>query len=474
MQRMRMSVFVAAVVLLAAGAQAQTAFTIINGAPLKIHVGADGSFQIYNNAVPGVGQIFPTTSDLADMGMFAYIDGRLHAPNFNAHSGTATNEPLGTYTPWVPVALSASRGDGLASNPYTVTVTVAAPDSDVRLSMTVTYVRGDNFFRLRSQFYSTTNTTHEIDAILGADIFLAGSDSGFFVSVPELNAVGGRTCDPEEGNYNILLIPITPASAFTASQFADVWRQIGDDGELNNTADGAGCVDNGAAVKWTDIMRGGGTSVELASAVSFGAIPSAANFHGFSLNISPNFVTLAPGESAQLTITSTHNPTLDFNSAIRLFADSLPPGVNITFDQTTIAAPGTGSVRATVSVDASIFPQLYSSVGIFGSGGGETHGAFFGLDVLCTPPKILGVNQPQSTTVRRGQRATLRVTPASGGLHTYQWYQGHAPLTGTPIANSNSPELTTPVINEVTQFWVRVTNPCGSVNSLTATVVPTN
>lgn len=474
MQKMRMSVFVAAVVLLAAGAHAQTAFTTINGAPLKINVGADGSFQIYNNAVPGVGQIFPTTSDLADMGMFAYIDGRLHAPNFAAHSGTATTAPLGTFTAWTPVALSESRGDGLPGNPHTVTVTVAAPNSDVRLSMTVTYVRGENFFRLRSQFFSTTNTVHRIDAILGADIFLAGSDNGFFVSVPELNAVGGRTCDPEEGNYNILLIPITPAHSFTASQFADVWRQIGDDGELNNSADGAGCVDNGAAVKWADIMRGGNTSVELASAVSFGAIPSAANFHGFSLNVSPNFVTLAPGESGQLIITSTHNPTLDFNSAIQLFADSLPPGVTITFDQTTIAAPGTGSVRATVSVDNAIFPQLYSNVGIFGSGGGETHGAFFGLDVLCTPPKILGISQPQSTTVRRGQRATLRVTPASGGLYTYQWYQGHAPLTSSPIPNSNSAELTTPVINEVTQFWVRVTNPCGSVNSLTATVVPTN
>jgi len=472
MQRVRMSVFAAALIFVAAGAHAQTSFTTINATPLKINVGADGSFQIYNTAVPGVGQVFPTTTDLADMGIFAYIDGVLHAPDFGAHGTTATSA-LGTFTAWEPVSLSTVFGSGTRADPHVVSVALAAPDSDVRVNLTVTYVRGENFFRLRTHVFSTTNTLHEVDVYLGADIFLAGSDNGFFVSVPQLNAVGGRSCDPEEGSYNILLIPITPANSFTVAQFADVWRQIGE-GTLSNSSEGSACVDNGAAIKWEDIMRGGSTSVELNAAVSFGEVPSAANFHGFTLNASPNFITLAPGESAQVTITSTHNPTLDFNSAIQLFTEGLPPGVIVTFDRSVIAAPGTGSVVATITLDSNVFPQLYSNLAIFGSGGNETHAAFLGLDVLCTPPKILGINQPQSTTVRRGQRATLRVTPSAGGLFTYQWYQGHAPLVSSPIPNSNSAELTTPVINEVTQFWVRVTNPCGSANSLTATVVPTN
>lgn len=473
MQRVRMSVIAAMLVFVAAGVQAQTAFTTINATPLKIHVGSDGSFQIFNTAVPGVGQVFPTSSDLADMGIFAYIDGVLHAPDFSAHGGTATSA-LGTYTPWDSLSLSQRPlGTGTRGDPFVVSVLLAAPDSDVRVNLTTSYVRGENFFRLRTHVYSVTNTPHEVDVYLGADIFLAGSDNGFFVSVPQLNAVGGRSCDPTEGSYNILLIPITAANSFTAAQFADVWRQIGD-GTLNNSSEGSACIDNGAAVKWEDIMRGGSTSIELNAAVSFGEIPSAANFHGFTLTASPSFITLAPGESAQVTITSTHNPTLDFNSAIQLFTQDLPPGVTITFDDPILEAPGTGTAKATITLDNNVFPQLYSNLGIFGTGGNETHGVFLGLDVLCTPPKILGINQPQSTTVRRGQRATLKVTPSAGGLYTYQWYQGHAPLTSSPIANSNSAELTTPVINEVTQFWVRVTNPCGSANSLTATVVPTN
>jgi hypothetical protein len=471
MQRVRMSGIAAMLVFVAAGVHAQS-FTTIHATPLEINVGADGSFQIYNTAVPGVGQVFPTSTDLADMGVFAFIDGELHAPDFASHGTTATTS-LGSYTPWESVSLSPrALGQGIPSDPFVVSALLAAPNSDVRVNLTTSYVRGDNFFRLRTHVYSATNTTHEVDIYLGADIFLAGSDNGFFVSVPALNAVGGRSCDPEEGSYNILLIPITPANSFTASHFGDVWRQIGE-GVLSNSSEGGSCIDNGAAIKWEDVMRSG-TSIELNAAVSFGEIPSAANFHGFTLTASPSFITLAPGESAQVTVASTHNATLDFNAAIRLFTENLPPGVAVTFDKPVIDAPGTGSAQATITLGSDVFPQLYSNLGIFGSGGNETHAAFLGLDVLCTPPKILSIDQPQSTTVRRGQPATLKVTPSAGGLYTYQWYQGHAPLIGSPIANSNSGELTTPPINEVTQFWVRVTNPCGSANSLTATVVPTN
>jgi hypothetical protein len=56
MQKMRMSVLAVALLVVAAGASAQTAFTTINVSPLRINVGADGSFQIFNSAVPGVGQ----------------------------------------------------------------------------------------------------------------------------------------------------------------------------------------------------------------------------------------------------------------------------------------------------------------------------------------------------------------------------------------------------------------------------------
>lgn len=470
MHVIRVASVAAAVMLVAIGAAAQTNVTTIKASPLRINVGADGSFQVFNTTVPGIGQVFPTGTNLADMGVFARIDGTLYAPNFAAHGGTATGG-LGDYTPWEQVTMSPIPvGEGTAESPFLVSVLLAAPGTDVRLNMTVSYVSGNNFFRVRKHVYSNSGTRHNIDLLFGADIYLAGSDNGVFIGVPQLGAVGGRSCNPEDGDYNILLIPITPADSFTTSHYADVWRQIAAN-DLDNNTIGRDCIDNGAAVKWRDIMRES-ASVGVDTAVSFGEVPSASNFHGFMLNVQPDFVVLAPGESTKLTVTSRHNPALEFNAPISFSAPDLPPGMTMTFDPPGVPAPGDGTVTATLTLGSTVFPQVYRTLGILGTGGNETRGAFFGVDVLCSPPFILGISQPRTQTVRRGQRSTLRVQPSGAGLFSYQWYAGHAPMTRTPIASANSAELVTEPITETRQYWVRVTNQCGSVDSITATVIP--
>jgi hypothetical protein len=469
--KLRMPFLVLALLLVSAAAVAQTtgpSFTIINSSPLKIHVGADGSFQVYNNAVPGTGQIFPQASTLADMGVFLHMDGTLYAPNFAAHNGTATSN-LGTFVSWTPAGLSGVAGSGLTSDPYTVTVGLRAPDTDVSALITVTHVRGNNFFRIRSSFF-TPSVNHEANAYIGADIFLAGSDSGVFRLEPTLNAPGGLSCN-EEVPYNILLIPITPASAFTASGFSDVWAQIGRN-ELDNDATETGCVDNGAALEWIDIFETT-QSVELNSAISFGEIPAAANFQGFSLDIDPESVSLFPGQTATFHITTTRNFDTGFDAALTFFAN-LPPGMTATFSPAGVPAPGNGSTTMTLRLDGTVFPQTYRALSVFATGGGETHGISFDVDVLCDPPMILAINSPLSQSVRTGTRATLKVTPQGAGASTYQWYRGFAPLTFSPIAGATNAEFTTDPITSLDQFWVRVTNACGSADSNTATIIPTN
>jgi hypothetical protein len=472
MQRARMFSLAAVLLIAAAGAYAQPTYVTIPSSPLQLNVASDGSMQIFNNAVPGTGQIYPSSSQFGDFGVFARIDGTLYAPNFAAHGTTATTTGLGTYTPWTTNAISAVTGDGSPATPYAVAISLRAPGTDVFVNILVTHVRGNNFFRLRTQF--TAATQHEVDVFVGADIYLAGSDNGIFVSVPELNAVGGRNCDPEEGAYNILLIPITPADRFTTGFYSDVWSQIGA-GDLNSTSTEAGCIDNGAAVQWQNVFADS-TAVELRTAVSFGDVPSAANFHGFFIDVTPDHVTLLPGESVRLTVRTEHNEELGFDAPITLSAPNLPPGMTIVFDDPNIAAPGDGTRTATLTLDGSVFPQFYNSIGIFGSGGNETRGGFFSVDVLCTPPFILGLptSQPASQSVARGSRARLTVKPEGGGAFSYQWYAGHAPLVGNPIPGANSATFETPAVTGMQQYWVRVSNPCGSTNSLTATVTPSN
>ncbi len=85
----------------------------------------------------------------------------------------------------------------------------------------------------------------------------------------------------------------------------------------------------------------------------------------------------------------------------------------------------------------------------------------------CTgPPSI--TTQPGSLTVPAGTGATLSVI-ASGSSLTYQWYIGTSGVTTTPINGATSASVNvTP--SSTTSYWVRVSNPCGSADSATATV----
>jgi Asp/Glu/hydantoin racemase len=84
----------------------------------------------------------------------------------------------------------------------------------------------------------------------------------------------------------------------------------------------------------------------------------------------------------------------------------------------------------------------------------------------CTAPAITA--QPKSVTASPGQISTLAVT-ATGTSLTYQWYTGTSGNTSSPIAGATRSTLH---VNPyyTTSYWVRVSNGCGSVNSVTATV----
>lgn len=82
---------------------------------------------------------------------------------------------------------------------------------------------------------------------------------------------------------------------------------------------------------------------------------------------------------------------------------------------------------------------------------------------VCVLPAI--TVQPAPRTINPGQSTTLTVSALNAA--TYQWYVGTAP-TGTPAGGNSSSLLASPVAT--TNYWVRVSNSCGGVNSATVTV----
>ena len=86
--------------------------------------------------------------------------------------------------------------------------------------------------------------------------------------------------------------------------------------------------------------------------------------------------------------------------------------------------------------------------------------------VACSNPSITA--QPQSGQIASGSATTLSVSASGASLH-YQWYRGAAGNSSQPVGTDSS-SYTTPQLSATTQYWVRVTNDCGSVASATATV----
>jgi hypothetical protein len=194
---------------------------------------------------------------------------------------------------------------------------------------------------------------------------------------------------------------------------------------------------------------------------------------GISLILDPNEIILSNGESFDVTATNYlpgDTKTLVYGSS------GLPEDSTVTF--TKVANPSVkGTDQRTVRV--TIGPDTPAGVYLLNVTAGHTDQAavqsnFVLVNVDCVPPMILGVagNQPSNTTTGTNGTATLSVKPVGSLGLRYQWYRGHSGSTAFPISGATSATVTTPAVTTPTEFWVRVSNACGSRDSGTAVVTP--
>lgn len=76
--------------------------------------------------------------------------------------------------------------------------------------------------------------------------------------------------------------------------------------------------------------------------------------------------------------------------------------------------------------------------------------------VTVNDPAVI-TQQPLPVTINSGGTTTLNVAATGTQPITYQWYQGNAGDTSTPVG-SDSTSLTTPPLTISTTYWVRITN----------------
>ena len=163
-------------------------------------------------------------------------------------------------------------------------------------------------------------------------------------------------------------------------------------------------------------LVGGGGHTPQSWSVSTGSLPSG--------------LTLASQKSKTTTLTGTTNQTGDFNVTIRAWEGS--------------------------------------------SFNGRSASGAFTIRVTAATPVTL-TQQPQPVTIFSGETATLTVVATGSAPITYQWYQGNAGDTGTPVG-TNHASFTTPALSQTRSYWVRVSNsltPSGiDSNAATVTVQP--
>jgi subtilase family serine protease len=169
-----------------------------------------------------------------------------------------------------------------------------------------------------------------------------------------------------------------------------------------------------SAVTGYDLVTGWGSpNAGLIAALTGGSSTSPS----FSIFASPGSVSVVQGQNGSSTISTTVGG--GFNSAIALSASGQPSGVTVTFNPTSIAAPGSGSSTMSMAVASTVAAGTYT-ITVTGTGGGITHTATVSLTVTAPGSGSLSVS----------------VSPSSGYLFTGQ--SGYAVVTTTGSGGFNS------------------------------------
>lgn len=241
-----------------AAAEPPTA-AITSGGPLtNVWVGNELSCQISHVGDTSY-ELFPRSAVPGDCGTFLAVGGALFAPNFAAHTTTATSG-IGTYTPFTPVSQSPVTGAGNGSSPYRVTTVATAGATGLQITQIDSYVIGQESYRTDVTVANTGGGAQSVILYRAGDCYLQGTDVGYGFLGPGPGAVG---CSANANNSPAGRIeqwlPITGGNTWLESGFSSVWAAIAARMPFGNLC--SACTtstDNGAGIAWSLTVPAGG------------------------------------------------------------------------------------------------------------------------------------------------------------------------------------------------------------------------
>ena len=147
--------------------------------------------------------------------------------------------------------------------------------------------------------------------------------------------------------------------------------------------------------------------------VAFLGVAQASGAPNFALSVLPASLTIQQGNQGTSTITTTING--GFNSAIALSASGIPSGTSVSFNPSTIPAPGVGSSTMVVTVGST--PAGTYPITVTGNGGGIQQNTTVTLTVTAAPSFTISAS-PASFSIQQGNQGNSTITTAiSGGFN---------------------------------------------------------
>jgi subtilase family serine protease len=159
-----------------------------------------------------------------------------------------------------------------------------------------------------------------------------------------------------------------------------------------------------------DLVTGWGSpnGIGLINALAGGGTSPTPNF---AISASPTSVSVVQGSNGTSTITTTVSN--GFNAAVALTSSGQPTGVTVTFNPTSIAAPGSGSSAMSIAVASTTVAGTYT-ITVTGTGGGDTHTTSVSLTVTAAAGADFSISaSPTAITVVRGSSGTSTITTAA-------------------------------------------------------------
>jgi hypothetical protein len=285
-------------------------------------------------------------------------------------------------------------------------------------SVTVTFSTAAAYPDIRILEYSGADTSNPVDVTAASSGSSANSSSGSATTTNATDLIFGA---------NLVQTATTgPGSGFTKRLLTSSDGDIAEDEAVTATGSYAATAPVSPSGAWIMQMVAFRTPVATSGS--------------FTLSVSPGSVTVAQGSQGTSSITTAVSGS--FNSSVSLSASGAPAGTTVSFNPSTIAAPGSGSSTMTITVGSSTPAGTYS-ITVTGNGGGVQQSASVALTVTTGPSFTLSAS-PTSMTVAPGNQGTSTITTTvSGGFSNSIALSASGAPTGTTV-NFNPSSIAAP------------------------------